>query len=43
MLDSNITLQYEDLKSHFSDLPDGKWFDVFTLLSPKEVSYIRAM
>ena len=43
MLDSKITLQYEDLKSHFSDLPDGKWFDVFTLLSPKEVSYIRAM
>ena len=43
MLDSNITLQYEDLKSHFSDLPDGKWFDVFTLLSAKEVSYIRAM
>ncbi len=42
-LDSNINLQYEDLKSHFPDLPDGKWFDVFTLLSPKEVSYIRAM
>ena len=43
MLDSNITLQYQDLKSHFSDLPDGYWYDVFTLLSPKEISYIRAM
>jgi len=42
-LDANVTLHYQDLKSHFPDLPDGKWFDVFTLLSPKEVSYIRAM
>ena len=42
-LDTNVTLHYQDLKSHFPDLPDGKWFDVFTLLSPKEVSYIRAM
>jgi superfamily I DNA/RNA helicase len=43
MLDSDLILQYEDLKSHFPDLPDGNWYDVFTLLSPSEVSYIRAM
>tara|TARA_R110001583_G_scaffold13262_7_gene57374 strand:+ start:2573 stop:4069 length:1497 start_codon:yes stop_codon:yes gene_type:complete len=43
ILDANILLQYEDLKSHFPDLPDGNWFDVFTLLSPSEISYIRAM
>ena len=43
LLDSNITLQFEDLKSHFPDLPEGRWYDVFNLLSPKEISYIRAM
>ena len=43
MLDSDLILQYEDLKSHFPDLPEGNWYDVFTLLSPSEVSYIRAM
>ena len=43
MLDSNLILQYQDLKSHFPDLPEGHWYDVFTLLSPSEVSYIRAM
>ena len=43
LLDSNLLLQYQDLKSHFPDLPDGIWYDVFNLLSPKEVSYIRAM
>jgi len=43
LLDSNLLLQYQDLKNHFPDLPDGIWYDVFNLLSPKEVSYIRAM
>jgi len=43
LLDSDLTMQYEDLKSHFPDLPEGNWYDVFTLLSPSEVSYIRAM
>lgn len=43
LLDSDLTMQYQDLKSHFSDLPEGNWYDVFTLLSPSEVSYIRAM
>ena len=43
MLDSKLILQYQDLKSHFPDLPNGRWYDVFTLLSPSEISYIRAM
>ena len=43
LLDSDILLQYQDLKSHFPDLPEGHWYDVFTLLSPTEISYIRAM
>ena len=43
LLDSDLTMQYEDLKSHFPDLPEGNWYDVFTLLSPSEISYIRAM
>ena len=43
LLDSDLTMQYQDLKSHFPDLPEGNWYDVFTLLSPSEVSYIRAM
>jgi hypothetical protein len=42
-LDSNIILQYEDLKSHFPDLPQGCWYDAFTRLTPHDVSYIRAM
>jgi len=43
LLDTNILLQYQDLKNHFPDLPNGHWFDVFDLFSPKEISYIRAM
>ena len=43
LLNSTIKLQYQDLKSHFPDLPDGHWYDVFTLLNVSEVSYIRAM
>ena len=43
LLDTDLVLQYEDFKSHFPDLPDGHWYDVFTLLSPKDISYIRAM
>jgi len=43
LLDANVLIQYQDLKNHFPDLPDGHWFDVFNLFSPKEVSYIRAM
>jgi len=43
LLDTNLTLQYQDLKNHFPDLPNGAWYDVFNLLSPKEISYIRAM
>ena len=43
LLETGLTLQYQDLKSHFPDLPDGHWYDVFTLLRPKEISYIRVM
>ena len=43
LLDTKVLLQYQDLKNHFPDLPDGHWFDVFDLFSPKEISYIRAM
>ena len=43
LLDSKLMLQYSDLKNHFPDLPEGFWYDVFTLLSPSEISYIRAM
>jgi superfamily I DNA/RNA helicase len=42
-LDSNIILQYEDLKSHFPDLPQGRWYDAFNRLTAHDVSYIRAM
>ena len=31
------------LQEQFSDLPTGEWYDVFTLLRPAEISYIRAM
>ena len=42
-LDTSLPLKYADLKTLFPDLPEGHWFDVFTLLSVKEISYIRAM
>ena len=37
------TKDYVELKADFPDLPQGNWYDVFTLISPKEISYIRAM
>ena len=37
------TKDYVELKADFPDLPQGDWYDVFTLISPKEISYIRAM
>ena len=43
LLESDLLLQYQDLKNHFPDLPNGRWYDVFNLLTPKEVSYISAM
>ncbi len=42
-LSSSSSLKYKELKHYFPDLPQGHWYDVFTLLSPKEISYIRAM
>ena len=42
-LDTSLLLKYKNVKKLFPDLPKGHWFDVFTLLSVKEISYIRAM
>tara|TARA_R110000751_G_scaffold1179_3_gene4589 strand:- start:1222 stop:2718 length:1497 start_codon:yes stop_codon:yes gene_type:complete len=42
-LDTSLPLTYQELKNEFSDLPEGHWYDVFTLLSAKDISYIRAM
>ena len=36
-------MQYQDLKNMFPDLPEGRWYDAFTMLSVKEISYIRAV
>jgi len=43
ILDLDVMITHEVLKKHFPDLPNGYWYDVFNLLSAKEISYIRAM
>jgi len=43
VLDFDARVTHAILKKQFPDLPNGYWFDVFNLLSPKEISYIRAM
>tara|TARA_R100001086_G_C11846989_1_gene260407 strand:+ start:4152 stop:5648 length:1497 start_codon:yes stop_codon:yes gene_type:complete len=43
VVDADLTMQYQDLKNMFPDLPEGRWYDAFTMLSVKEISYIRAM
>jgi len=43
ILDFDVSITHEVLKKHFPDLPEGHWYDVFNLLSVKEISYIRAM
>ena len=43
VLDFDAMVTHAILKKQFPDLPNGYWFDVFNLLSPKEISYIRAM
>tara|TARA_R110000824_G_scaffold102879_1_gene244725 strand:- start:754 stop:2250 length:1497 start_codon:yes stop_codon:yes gene_type:complete len=40
-IDAMMTLT--SLKERFPDLPEGDWYDALTGLSPKDVSYIRAM
>tara|TARA_R110000782_G_scaffold97916_2_gene183014 strand:- start:2574 stop:4070 length:1497 start_codon:yes stop_codon:yes gene_type:complete len=43
LLESDLLLQYQDLKDYYPELPDGAWYNSLNLLTPKEVSYIRAM
>ena len=43
ILDFDVTMTHTDLKKFFPELPEGYWYDVFDLLSVKEISYIRAM
>jgi len=40
-IDAMMTLT--SLKERFPDLPEGDWYDALTGLSPKDISYIRAM
>ena len=43
LLDTDLVLQYEDLKSHFQTCPMVIGTMFLHLLSPKDISYIRAM
>ena len=43
VLDIDVSLTLEGLRYRFPDLPEGHWYDAFTGLSPKDISYIRAM
>ena len=43
MLEASTKPNLELLQEQFPDLPTGEWYDVFTLLRPAEISYIRAM
>ena len=40
-IDAMMTLT--SLKERFPELPEGDWYDALTGLSPKDISYIRAM
>lgn len=43
LLEASAKPNLTSLKEQFPDLPIGEWYDVFTLLRPAEISYIRAM
>ena len=43
LLEASTKPNLELLQEQFPDLPTGEWYDVFTLLRPAEISYIRAM
>jgi|TARA_R110002020_G_scaffold103231_1_gene241709 DNA helicase-2/ATP-dependent DNA helicase PcrA len=43
VLNPSSGIKRKELEHYFPELPQGNWYDVFNLLSPKEVSYIRAM
>ena len=43
VLEIDVSITLAGLRDRFLDLPEGHWYDAFTLLSPKDISYIRAM
>ena len=43
LLEASTKPNLDLLQEQFPDLPTGEWYDVFTLLRPAEISYIRAM
>jgi DNA helicase-2/ATP-dependent DNA helicase PcrA len=43
VLEIDVTMTVADLRERFPELPDGDWYDALTGLSPKDISYIRAM
>ena len=42
-IDEKTKLDMKDMLYYFPDIPQSVWFDAFSLLSVKEISYIRAM
>jgi DNA helicase-2/ATP-dependent DNA helicase PcrA len=42
-IDEKLRLNMQEMLYYFPDLPQTVWFDAFSLLSVKEISYIRAM
>ena len=43
VLEIDETMTVVSLRERFPDLPEGDWYDALTGLSPKDISYIRAM
>ena len=43
VLDIDVSITLKGLRYRFPDLPEGHWYDALTSLSPKDISYIRAM
>ncbi len=43
VLEIDETMTVVGLRERFPDLPEGDWYDALTGLSPKDISYIRAM
>jgi|TARA_R110000822_G_scaffold129359_3_gene265504 DNA helicase-2/ATP-dependent DNA helicase PcrA len=43
VLDIDVSITLEGLRYRFPDLPEGHWYDALTSLSPKDISYLRAM
>ena len=43
ILEIDVMMTQADLRERFPELPEGEWYDALTSLTPKEISYIRAM